>query len=544
MMALQDTVRRLLRGPRASAVLARFGIEPRRFWLLTDLFGLITERGEMLDQLGRNGVALRSVAVVYAGFFALISVLLVVAQPPVDRYASVFQVLTAVLLLTVLLSETGNSLVNPAEGAVLAHQPINGATYTAAKLTHLVRIVLLLVPAMNAVPALAGLALKGSTWSYPLTHMLTSLAIGTVAGLLCCALYGWLIRLLPAQRLKAAGQFAGIVPFFALAWWRPIRDFVAESHVLDRIALSPAAWTALVWSFAAAILAAVVLGIRALGSDYLVRVSGIVHGGSARIRPRRTSWAGKIVAHFFGGQPGRAGHEFVCRMVRRDFQFRRQAAPLLALGVVWCAPLLAGGWRTDPFSGRFTTAHLLPHVLGFVLLALGNILPFGNDYKGAWIFLLAPSRMFDGFTRGIFAALWINVLLVPHLILIGVFAWPWGLWKAGLFAGYSLAVSSLYLSLVLRLIEGMPFSRQLDPSCEVLPLPWILVGGLVTGVAVGVQHFFLFRSPAMVAAAALALGILAYALTRSSLRALEESIRFSLVTISGESGTIYKEVSA
>ncbi len=50
--------------------------------------------------------------------------------------------------------------MNPVEAHVLAHQPINGATYVAAKLTHLVRILLYLVPAMNAIPAFGGLLLE------------------------------------------------------------------------------------------------------------------------------------------------------------------------------------------------------------------------------------------------------------------------------------------------------------------------------------------------------------------------------------------------
>ena len=67
--------------------------------------------------------------------------------------------------------ETGNSLVNPVEAAVLAHQPISGATYTAAKLTHLITVVLYLVAGLNVAPALAGLTLKGAPWFYPLAHM-------------------------------------------------------------------------------------------------------------------------------------------------------------------------------------------------------------------------------------------------------------------------------------------------------------------------------------------------------------------------------------
>ncbi len=74
---------------------------------------------------------------------------------------------TAFLLVTVLISEAGNSLLNPAEAMVLAHQPISGATYTAAKLSHLLSIVLYLVPGINLVPALAGSDVEGCSLVLP-----------------------------------------------------------------------------------------------------------------------------------------------------------------------------------------------------------------------------------------------------------------------------------------------------------------------------------------------------------------------------------------
>ena len=157
-----------------------WGSMPGVFWLLMDLFDQLSDRGEMLDQLGRNGVALKTVTWVYAGLSALLSVVMVVAQRTLTGYSWFFLIFTAFLLLTVLLLETGNSLVNPEEGLVLARQPINGATYTAAKLTHLARIVLYLTIGMNAVPAFLGLFLKGAGWSYPLFHLGVALGVGLV----------------------------------------------------------------------------------------------------------------------------------------------------------------------------------------------------------------------------------------------------------------------------------------------------------------------------------------------------------------------------
>ena len=81
------------------------------------------------------------------------------------------------------MPETANSLVNPVEGMILAHQPVNGATYTSAKLTHLLRIVFYIVLGMNGVPALLGTLLEGAAWFYAPLHLTAAFASSIVLAL-------------------------------------------------------------------------------------------------------------------------------------------------------------------------------------------------------------------------------------------------------------------------------------------------------------------------------------------------------------------------
>jgi hypothetical protein len=270
----------ILRGPRVSKVLERFDIDARRYWLLIDLFRDLSERNEMLDQLGRDGVALKTVTWFYSAMASVGGVLFVMADPPVPVYFATFLTVTGFVMLSVLLSETANSLVNPAEGKVLAHYPINGATYTAAKLTHLLRIILYLVPGLNAVPALAGLLMTRSRWSYPVVHLLAALAFGIVLGLFCCALFGWLIRLLPERRLKAAGQLAGIVPFMAMMSFSPLARWLERHNVFGWIPQEPGIRWALAAALGIIVAAVAAFGLRCLSADYLIRVSNLTRGSS------------------------------------------------------------------------------------------------------------------------------------------------------------------------------------------------------------------------------------------------------------------------
>jgi hypothetical protein len=524
-----------------TALLKACGVNPRHYWLLTDLFGQLSERHEFMTQLGRSGYALKTMALWYlagSGFFALVCLFI---RPPLTRYLFIMLAMTALVLLTLLVSETNNSLVNPVEGLVLAHQPIDGATYTAAKLTHLGRILFYVVPALNGVPALVGLALGRSPWFYPLLHMLAAFAVGLVTALFCCAWFGWLIRFVPAPRLKAVGNWSELIAWMVFLWLPQAPRLLMRVHFsgwlpgpgLPRVALG-AAMTVMVAG-------SVVFGLRSLSVDYMLRVSSIVHGSSSAKVQRRRWGRSSAISGWLGGQLGRAGFEFVSQMMTRDWQFLRQVVPL-APALIIAGVMMVPGLRVTPFSGRFTSLHVLPHACGFMLFLICNFLAYGNDYKGAWVFLLVPAGAWERFAHGVFAVLWVKFIMVPHLFFLAILTLFWGIQYAAMFVAYSLAVASFYLGLELRLIEGVPFSKQPEVSQSATLIPMMVIGGLGAALAVALQHFFLFHSPASALAATAIVAAGAYILTCSSLRSVSSSMRFTLGMVTGESSFLYKPI--
>ena len=536
-----NAVEHALRGPAFSRILVRCGVDPKRYWLLVDLFHTISERGEMLDQLGRNGVALGTAAVLYAVMSAFLAIVSVLAKAPPAAYLAIFLFFTGFLITGILLSETGNSLVNPVEGMVLAHQPVAGGTYTAAKLSHLSRIVLWLTPALNGIPALAGLLLRGSRWYYPLQHMAAAFAVAFVCAMACCAAFGWLMRFVPAKRLKAAGQFAGAVPFVAVMWMGQLDKFFRGLHVERFVPSGNAARWTLAAAACAAAIAAVVFGIRALSADYLIRVSAMMRGGARRGAGSRPSIAAAAVARFLGGQPARAGFAFTGRLMLREWQFRRQFLATGAPLIIGVGAVFVQGWRRDPFAAEFSTMHLLPHAIGVLCILTSVLLPFGGDYKGAWVFQLAPPTSIERFAAGPCAvlaqvALWLNAIAAP------VAVWRWGSAHALLFLAFSVAADAAYIAVALRVIDAIPFTRQPDPKRSQLTLPALFAGGLVIGLAVAIQHFLLFRSPFAVAAAIVILAIAGAIAIPASIRSLAGDMRNQIAEATGASGALYQEV--
>jgi hypothetical protein len=517
-----------------AGLLRRFGVDPARYWLLIDLFGDLSERHELFSQLGRDGMTLQKASWAYYIMSGLMSVVMVMTAMSLSTYATFFLGFSVFLLTAVLLSETSSSLVNPVEALVLSHQPIKGATYTAAKLTHLLRMLLHFVPGLSLIPALAGLFLKGCPWYFPPLFVAAEFVLGLVVALSCCAIFGWLIRLLPPARLKAAGMLAEALPWLGWIFVQFRRDAFARIHLPQ---WGPAAAVGLV--ILGVVLA--VFGLRALSGDYLVRVAAIAHGRSKAGR-RGRSWFGGLVARLGGGPAARAGYEYVSRMMRRDWQFRRQL-----LGFAPMTVFMLGGAvkniKLSPFFPGFTTMHVFPHAFGVAFFVICSTIAYGNDHRGAWLFLLAPAGAFRGVARGVYSAMFL-LIAVPHAILLPVLIWYWGPADALLFIAYSVAVAAVYLSVELRLIEGMPFSRQPEGAQNFMVLPLMMAGGFVMAVAVGLQYFLMFHSRAAVLGSTAVLCAAAYYLTHRSLESLETTIRFQLGLLSAETKGIYQEVGA
>jgi len=210
----------------------------------------------------------------------------------------------------------------------------------------------------------------------------------------------------------------------------------------------------------------------------------------------------------------------------------------MALGVI-------SAGMASPFSAGFTSSHFVPHLLGFVLSMVCATLPYGTDYKGVWLFLLASNGALARFAQGIHASLWLAFTIIPNLLLFPLFVWRWGITDAVTFGMYSAAVSSVYLAVGVRWIDGIPFGKQLGPN----PikgnqgLARMIVFIIVSLVAVGLQYL-LFRTVLAVWIATALIALAAVALTRKSVHAFHVAMVYQLGLTTQTSTMIYKEVGA
>ena len=546
MKALDWLDRRLFRGPEFAALLRRFGIEPRRYWILVDLFETLGKRQEF-TRMGSDAYSMRTLTIIWFFFSGVLSVVMAAFGANAGVYLLVFLALTAFQLSMLLVPEIAEGLVNPVEGLILAHQPVNGATWLAAKLTHLIRIVVYVVAGVNVLPALVPLLGPSGVGFrplvYPIMHLVAALGTGLVVGFLCCSLFGWLVRFVPVRRLKAAAAMVQVIPMFIAAglqflsasgalvnelpgWFMSIEPAEAWLGIGNAV---PGGIPALLGVMVIALITvSAVSGMRALSVDHLIRVSSLMHSG-ARVRRRvRRGWSlGPRIARFAGGQAGRAGYEYLRSMVLRDWQFRKNMAINTPYPLIGLIALLVAGTETTPFAAGFAYTHFLPHLIGVMVLFTCLFLAYGNDNKAVWSFAIVPDSSFRPFARGIHGGLWLLLVVFPNFICFLVLTWSWGVRDALWVIAFSTAVASLYLAVGLRLIDGTPFGKQTPPARQVVTMAMAMIYLMVVGVAIGVQYL-VFRSVVAVAAVTIMVSVVACFLTMATLADFESRIRQSL----------------
>jgi hypothetical protein len=536
-------------------LLAAVGVNPRQFHLFLNLLRTLSERQEYMGNLGVNRFAIAYMALFYFIFIGLPMCLLVLTGVTAPVYLLANLSVTTLLLLIVIVGEAANTLFNPIEASVLAHQPVHNFTYVSAKIAHLLLIVLYVVPALAGPAAVCGMFLKDARWFFPLTHIAAALLAGLFTAFLVCALNGWLFRIFPAGRLKSLSLWLQLLAFSAMPFIGGIAGgFLVAVHQMQ-FDVSRWAWLPLSWFVALGLLGTrtgvqqvgwqgplsvgltmvvIWLGLRGFSKEYLQQAPALIreHSGRARggTRPRLIT---PLIRFLTGAPEGVAAFSFTSLLMRRDWQFRRST---------FICVIVAAGWLVMPvvtkpadfvsplLSHRFSPAYMFPPALGFMLLMACVMITFTDWHQGSWIFLAAPLGRLRAFARGVYAALWFPGIALPLVFILPLLARNWG-WKAAvLFSFFSAAVASFYLALEMLLISGLPFANPPKASRSATGLPVMLIGGMTAGIFAGLQ-WLVFQIWWVAIAAGLLLSLATWFVARITLRRLEGEMLLNLQTL-------------
>ena len=105
-----------------------------------------------------------------------------------------------------------------------------------------------------------------------------------------------------------------------------------------------------------------------------------------------------------------------------------------------------------------------------------------------------------------------------------------------------MAVGSMYLSIELFLVDGLPFANPPENLKASLTGPLVLAALLGALIVVGLQWLFIFQSRFVTAGAVLVFAGGAYVVTKTSLRYLQTNVMHNLHRIAAGRMAMFKEV--
>jgi hypothetical protein len=562
-MGLRISAESIFKSKSIAKISGMLGIDVHQYRVLLGLFSMLSDR---LEFMGLTAGISKAV-----GFYILGSLLLslpVLGNPSLPGYLLLMIGFSMFAILWILLMDAANSIMNPDEASVLAHQPIRGATYVAAKLTHILVVVAVIIPALNLIPAIAGLHLHGSRWFYPLTHLMAAYFAGLFIAFLVCGIYGWLFHFISPANLKNASLWLQLIAFivmpafqqiailagagrlrivgaFLRSSWMPWRWFVAMGLTGHSGYPEFSAWEAGAACLITCIFIA--LGLRAFRADYMAKVADLIQGSASPANGRsRMPWLNPLIRRLTGAPSGYGAFSFMSTMLRRDWNFRRQVIPLVLPFLIAPMAAVIGSIRKSPFVfgsyaiSDFSLMHLFPHFLGLILAVACMLVPYTAEPKGASVFVNLPIGRLRPFVRGIYASLWMP-LAILHLFLLVPCIWFWGAIQGVLFICFSVALISIYEGLAILLIDGFPFANAFKPSMA-KAMPLIYLAAAIPILFFAAIQWLVFHSALLVLASATVLALLACATAHFSLGRLENTVRVNLTQLGFLPTEMFKEL--
>lgn len=595
---LDTWIERIARKDLAQRILRRIGLDPRQFSIFLGLFRVLSEREELIGSIGVSRFNISFVALL-AGVIGAVPwsiFVLHMADTNTPRTPDSGEMLESVFLLLnlfvtfifvflVTIREAAIALFNPVEASALAHSPIHGRTYAAAKITHVLIAVLYFVAGLNAYPAFLvvlflvlaqfGLAnLPGAHWYFPFAHLASAFLIGLWTAFMICALYGLIRRILPVFLLRSLSASIHLVTLAAavvvLSFFpRFFFESFLSGVLTAKFENSPWTWLPLTW-FAEvgrlgctgtswrlglhgglSLIASGLLtwfGLASFSGTYLPDAisSATGHRWIGRKGGVLSRWCDTLTSFAAGSPLGLGVFCFVSKMIRRDWLFRRAILkqtwlPLLVIALVILG-IARSGAVPSPVSGSQLAVQVLPHLLGLAALALCMNISYTAFSKSSWIYLTAPIESGCAFAKGVFWALWIPAAGLPHLALL-IFLMRFLSWEEAAFvSGFNLIVASLYLAFEIRFISELPFSKPVNESRTMIngiriQICWLIAIGIPVMV-----HEFLAKNLLIAVLTAIFLSVIVSLVLRLNLKRLDREILWRLYQMKMGSNQMFREM--
>ncbi|GBD94848.1 hypothetical protein BMS3Abin05_02464 [bacterium BMS3Abin05] len=386
--------------------------------------------------------------------YGMISIFLAAGVFKVTDVASYsFLILTVSMLMMAMaiIIEFHEIIVNPLDADILSHRPISSRTFFIARLANLFFYVTTMGAALTLVPAVIGIWVKGSHWSFfPLFFTISWLANLSAAAYMIL-LYTFLIKIVNYDRLKDILAYIQIAFTFLMILGYQFVPRMSEHIQSGQIAFAfksawnfviPSAWftglmAGMMSGFSLHFLA---LSVMAIGSTiillmiafrnislqyagYLQKISEKTERFEKTPKQRIRTVAAKKRWRFGWIKPGEEeiGYELTARYLRRDRTLRTRLFPSFGIPLAMLVFFLYDGSLKDPFSNTAGFNTIFPLIfLVYVAFFFHEIISTCENWSASWIYWSAPVQKPAGIFWGGAKLFLSRYVLIYFLIILAI----------------------------------------------------------------------------------------------------------------------------
>jgi hypothetical protein len=475
-----------------------FGADPVQWRALVHA-SLLSDVRHLRGIVGRSSTAGASSVVgalvsqlIYGGLCALF----IVTMPDVFLSSSVYIVLLASTLGLALLVDFTGIVLSPDDHAILAHRPVDGRTFFAARLTSVVIYMWLLTAPFSVLPTIGYLTRDGGSVAAALASLAAAFATATLVPLVAIVLFVSLMAFIPPDRLqRGLGYLQFTLSFLFIGGFflysRSLRQLGQLQISKTPLAyLNPATWL-VAWieltDGRGTTMDALVAGLPIVAGALLVVAArghlslAYAEQLGARVAERRAATHGHLPLQTLIAGPAHHAVSMLARaQFRVDQKFRLGVLGILPLTVIY---LLAGFADTRGATVLEREPVLVYYAVLFFPAMLRQFLVHSEAWRASWIFYAAPmafEELVVGLKNTVVARFLLPYLVVVLLLLQWFVPRPWlELVVHGIVLGL---LSHAVLMLDLWLNPALPFSQPARQGARSFALLFLMlpVVGVIT----------------------------------------------------------------
>jgi ABC-2 type transport system permease protein len=441
------------------------------------------------------------------GMYALLSVMLIPLVIFGKYYMyqmSIFFGVVMFLVMTSMISDFSNVLLDIRDKGILGTKPIGKKTITAAKTVHIAIYLFFLTAAIATAPLIAGTVRHGIL--FLLLTIIGLILINLFIVVLTSIIYYFILRFFDGEKLKdiinyvqiglsitiavgyqvvvRAFNFVDMNITFTPSWWQFFVPPIWFASPFELVLRQQWSTYLILFSVLAVVipLLAMVIYSRMMPS-YESNLQKLANqsGESKRKERKWKNWLAEVICT---NKEERLFFRFADNMMRNEREFRLKVYPALGLSLVFPFIFMFNEIQMNSFHSLVTSKwYLSIYMCGLMIPNTVTMLKYSGKYKGAWIYRIAPIGKLASLYSASLKVFIVNLFFPIYFILSVIFTVIFG-FKIIPDLVVGLIASILYTVICSLFLKGtLPFSESFEDAAQSggikIFLAILLVGGFV-----------------------------------------------------------------